>query len=221
MSHLSTLASVDHPQPHTAEQRRFGSVAAYLAAPLWAVQAPIWLFAPKVQEPAAPFTITEPLLFVLFWSSIAGAVAFSAAGAAGIPRTIHGLGSRLSRWVRLLATIASGLATAATIFIVATAVFPGVQGVAIAVMTNTLNAALLVLATSVVLAAFLSRRIRALRRTGILVTAIAAATIAMIAATLASASHSMIGLYAAVAVAIINGIVWLVWARESGIGRRR
>jgi hypothetical protein len=221
MSHLSKLASVDHPQPHAAEPRRFGSVAAYLAAPLWAVQAPIWLFAPKVQEPTAPFTITEPLLFVLFWSSIAGAVAFSAAGAAEIPRIIHGLGSRVSRWVRFLATIASGLATAATISIVATAVFPGVQGVTIGLMTNTLNAALLVLATSVVLAAFLGWRIRAPRRTGILVTAIAAATIAMIAATLASASHSVIGLYAAVAVAIINGIVWLTWARASGIGGPR
>lgn len=222
MTPLATLdASNDRSQSRTAERRRFGQVAAYLAAPLWALQAAIWLAAPKVQEAVAPFAITKPLLFVVFWLSIAGAVAFSAAGAADIPRIIHGLGSRVSRWAKVLATIALCLATAATIATVA-AVFPSLQGVAIGLMTNLLNGALLILALSVSLSAFLSWQVnRTPRSTSILVTAVAVATLSMIAAIFASGSHSVIGLYVAVAVAALNGIVWFIWARASAIGRRR
>ena len=222
MSPLATLdASNDRSESRTVERSRFGRVAAYLAAPLWALQAAIWVAAPKVQEPTAPFTITNPPLFVLFWLSIAGAVAFSAACAADIPRIIKGLGSRGSRWSKGFAPISLGLATAGTIAVVV-AVVPGVQGLAIGVMTNLLNGALLTLALSVSLSAFLSWRVdRAPRRTSILVAALAVATIAMIAAIVASRSHSMIGLYVAVAVAVFNGIVWFLWARPSAIGRRR
>jgi len=217
MSPLATLdASNDRPQSRVAERRRrFGHVAAYLAAPLWALQAAIWLAAPKVQEAAAPFAITKPLLFVLFWLSIAGAVAFSAACAVDAPRIIHVLDSRVSRWAKGLATVALCLATGATIAIVA-AVFPSLQGMAIGLMTNLLNGALLILALSVSLSTFLSWRVnRAPRSTSILITAVAAATIAMIAAIFASGSHSMIGLYVAAAVAVFNGIVWFIWARAS------
>jgi hypothetical protein len=222
MSSVPALAaSTDRSKSPTAQRRRFGSVAAYVAAPLWALQAVIWLAAPKVQEATAPFAITRPLLFVLFWLSIAGAVAFSAACAADIPRIVQGLGSRLSRWAKVLATIALSLAAAACISIVA-AVLPSVQGVALALMTNLLNAALLILALSVSLSAFLSWRVhRVPRSTGIRVTAVAVATIAMIAAILASGTHTMIGLYAAVAVAICNGIVWFLWARASAVGHPR
>jgi hypothetical protein len=222
MPPLATLdASRDRSESRTAGRRRVGHVAAYLAAPLWALQGVIWLAAPKVQEAAPPFAITKPLLFVLFWLSIAGAVAFSAACAADIPRTIQGLGSRVSRWAKVLATMSLGLATAAAISIVA-AVFPGFQGVAIGLMTNMLNGALLILALSVSLSAFISWRVnRASRSTSLVVTAVAVATSAMIAAIFASGSHSVIGLYVAVAVAAVNGTVWLIWARASASGPRR
>jgi hypothetical protein len=220
MSPLAQLdAANDRSRPHAAESPRFGSIAAYLAAPLWAVQAPIWLVAPKVQEATAPFTITKPLLFLLFWLSIAGAVAFSAASAARIPRAVQGLGSPVSRWAKILATIALGLAAAATITIVA-AVVPSLQVVALGVMTMLLNAAMLILALSLSLSAFLSWRVhRVARPTSTLVTIVAAATIAMIAAISASGSGSAIGLYVAVAVAVLNAVVWFSWGRSSGIGR--
>lgn len=222
---MSSSPALDAPneqaQSLTTVRPRIGHVAAYLAAPLWALQAVIWLFAPKVQEATAPFAITRPLLFVLFWLSIAGAVAFSAVGAAGIPGSINGRGSRLSRWAKVLAMIALCLAAAASICIVA-AVSPSIQGVALGLMTNLLNAALLILALSVCLSALLSWRVnRGQRSTDIRVTALAVATVAMIAAILASGSHTEIGLYAAVVVAIFNGVVWFVWARVPATSRHR
>jgi hypothetical protein len=222
MSPRATLdAAEDRSQARTHDRHRSGRVAAYLAAPLWALQATIWLTAPKVQETTAPFAITKPLLFVLFWLSIAGAIAFSAIAAAEIPRAIQGLSSRVSRWARVLATIALTLASAATIAIVV-AVIPSIQAPAVSLMTNLLNGALLILALSVSLSAFVAWRVnRGPRSTSILVTALAVATIAMIAAILASGSQSVIGLYAAVAVAAGSAVVWFVWARASATGRRR
>ena len=222
MSSPPTLdASNQRAQSPIGGRHRFSRLAAYLAAPLWALQAVIWLAAPKVQEAAAPFAITKPLLFALFWLSIAGAVAFSAASAAEIPRVVQGLDSRMSKWAKIVATIGLCLATAASLAIVA-AVFPSVQVVALGLMTNLLNGALLMLAVSVSLSAFLSWRVnRAPQSTSIRVTAVAVATIAMIAAILASGSHTVIGLYVAVAVAALNGIVWFLWARAAASGRRR
>ena len=211
----------DRSRSRTTERRRFGHTAAYLAAPLWALQAVIWLAAPKVQDAAAPYAITKPLLFVLFWGSIAGAIAFSAVAAVGMPRVVQGLSSRLSRWARVLAVIALLLAAAAVIAIAA-AVFPPVQDAALGVMTNVLNAGLLALALSVSLSAVCSWRAnRAPRSTSTLVTAVAVVTIALIAAILASGSDSVIALYAAVAVAAGNGIAWFAWARASAGDRRR
>ena len=222
MSSSITLdAPHDRSRSRTTGRRRFGPAAAYLAAPLWALQAVIWLDAPKVQEAAAPYAITRPLLFVLFWWSIAGAIAFSAAAAAEMPKVVQGLGSRVSRWARVLAAIALLLAAAAVIAIAA-AVFPPVQGAALGVMTNLLNAGLVALALSVCLSAFCSWRAdRAPRSTSTLVTAVAVVTIALIAAILASGSDSVIALYAAVAVAVGNGIAWFAWARASAVDRRR
>ena len=214
-------ASKDRSEPLTADRRRAGRLAAYLAAPLWALQMVIWIVAPKVQEPTAPFTITNPVLFALFWLSIAGAVAFSAASAADVPRAIQGLTSRVSWWARALATIALCLASAATIAI-AVALIPAVQGAAINIMTNMLNGALVILAVSLSLSAVVSWRVnRAARSTNILPTALAAATIAMIVAILASGAHSMVGLYFAVAVAALNGVVWFLWGRASSVHGRR
>ena len=222
MSSPATLdAPHDRSRSRTTEGRRFGHAAAYLAAPLWALQAVIWLAAPKVQEAAAPYAITRPLLFVLFWWSIAGAIAFSAAAAAEMPRIVQGLRSRVSRWAKVVARIAMFLAAAAAIAIAA-AVFPPVQGAALGLMTNLLNAGLLALALSVSLSAFCSWRAnRAPRSTSTLVTVVAVATIALIVAILASGSDSVIALYAAVAVAAGNGIAWFAWARASAVDRRR
>ena len=222
MSSPPTLdASNEQAQFPISGRPGFSRLAAYLAAPLWALQAAIWLAAPKVQEASAPFAITNPLLFVLFWLSIAGAVAFSAVSAAEIPPVVQGLDSRVSRWARFLATTGLWLATAASLSIVV-AVVPSVQVVALGLMTNLLNGALLMLAVSVSLSAFLSWRVNlAPRSTSIRVTAVAVATIAMIAAILASGTHTMIGLYVAVAVAALNGIAWFLWAGAAGLGRRR
>ena len=214
---VTLIASNDRSESRTSDRRRVGRLAAYLAAPLWALQMVIWTVAPKVQETTAPFTITNPLLFALFWLSIAGAVAFSAASAADVPRTIQGLNSRAGRWARALATIALSLASAATIAI-AVALIPAVQGAAINIMTNLLNGALVILAVSLSLSAFLSWRVnRAARSTKLLPTALAAATIAMIVAIIASGAHSMVGLYFAVAVAALNGIVWFLWGRAPSV----
>ena len=206
---------------HTRERLRLSSVAAYLAAPLWALQAVIWLGGPKVQEAVPPYTITKPLHFALFWFSIAGAVAFSAAAAGEIPRATQRLGSRPSWWARLLARIALCSATAATIATVA-ALIPAVQGVALTLMTGLLNGALVVLALHLGLCAFLSWRGRtASRLTRMPVTAAAAATVAMIVATLASGSDSVVGLYVAVAVALLNGAAWFIWGKAAANGRLR
>jgi hypothetical protein len=222
MSSPATLdASRDRSRSRTTARRRFGHAAAYLAAPLWALQAVIWLVAPKVQEAAEPYAITKPLLFVLFWWSIAGAIAFSAAAAAEMPRIVQGLSSRVARWARVFAMIALFLAATAVIAIAA-AVFPPVQGAALGVMTNVLNAALLALGLSVSLSAVCSWRAnRAPRSTSTLVTAVAVVTIALIAAILASGSDSVIALYGAVAVAAGNGIAWFAWARASAVDPRR
>lgn len=199
--------------PGRAQRRGFGPLSAYLAAPLWALQAAIWLAAPKVQEATAPFTITKPLLFALFWLSIAGAVAFSAACAAEAPRTIDVLSSRGSWWAKVLGMVALWLAGAATIAILA-ALVPALQGLALGFMTNLLNGALLVLALSLSVSAFISWRVaRVPRSTSILVSAAAVATVAMITAILTSGSSSVLGLYAAVAVAALNAGVWLIWGR--------
>ncbi len=222
MSSPPTLKdSNEQTQSPVSGRHRPGHVAAYLAAPLWALQAVIWLAAPKVQETSAPYAITKPLLFVLFWLSIAGAVTFSAASAAEIPKVIRGLDSRMSKWAKIVATIGLCLATAASVAIVA-AVVPSVQVVALGLMTNLLNGALLLLAVSASLSAFLSWRVnRAPRSRSIRVTAVAVAPIAMIAAILGSGSHTVIGLYVAVAVAVLNGIVWFLWARAAGAAPRR
>lgn len=220
-SPLTLDDSNEQVQSPVSGRQRFSHLAAYLAALLWALQAVIWLAAPKVQEASAPFAITKPLLFVVFWLSIAGAVAFSLATAAEIPSVIRGLGSRMSQWAKIIATIGLCLAMAASIAVVV-AIVPSVQVVALGLVTNLLNGALLLLAVSVSLSTFLSWRVnRAPRSTGIRVTAVAVATIAMIAAILASGSHTVIGLYVAVAVAVLNGIVWFFWARAAAVGRRR
>ena len=138
--------------------RRLGQITAYLAAPLWALQAPIWMAAPKVQEQTVPYRITNPVLFELFWLSIAGAVAFSAAAARPITRRWAPV-SRLSRTSAAAAVLALALATAATVCI-ALAPIPALQAVAITVMTNLLNGAAVILAVSLTLSAVACWRIR-------------------------------------------------------------
>jgi hypothetical protein len=203
--------------------RRLGQIAAYLAAPLWALQAPIWIAAPKVQEQTVPYRITNPVLFELFWLSIAGAVAFSAAAARPITRQVGAPVSRLSRTSAAVAVLALALATAATVCI-ALAPIPALQAVAITVMTNLLNGAAVILAVSLTLSAIACWRIRhTAGRVAAFPAALAVVTIAMIVAILASGSQSMIGLSFAVVVAVLNGLIWFGWARAiSGtLGRQQ
>jgi len=205
----------------TLPKSELQSFSAYLAAPLWALQGLIWVAAPKVQAQAEPFHITNVLLFELFWMSIAGAVAFSAASARQILTTMAAPTSRLNRWARILANLALGLATAATVSIVF-APLPAVQGIALAVMTNLLNAALVLLAGSLTLAAILSRRVdHGSLWVKALPTCLAALTTAMVGAIIASSTHSMVGLYFAVAVAILSGFAWLAWGRVSATAGRQ
>jgi hypothetical protein len=203
--------------------RRLGQIAAYLAAPLWALQAPIWMAAPKVQEQTVPYRITNPVLFELFWLSIAGAVAFSAAAARPITRQVGVPVSRLSRTSAAVAVLALALATAATVCI-ALAPIPALQPVAITVMTNLLNGAAVSLAVSLTLSAIACWQIRGTAgRVAAFPAALAVVTIAMIVAILASSSQSMISLSFAVVVAVLNGIIWFGWARAiSGtLGRQQ
>ena len=196
--------------------RRLGQIAAYLAAPLWALQAPIWMAAPKVQEQTVPYRITNPALFELFWLSIAGAVAFSAAAARPITRQVGVPVSRLSRTSAAVAVLALALATAATVCI-ALAPIAALQPVAITVMTNLLNGAAVILAVSLTLSAVACWRIRrTVGRVAAFPAALAVVTIAMIVAILASGSQSMIGLSFAVVVAVLNGVIWFGWARAIG-----
>ena len=162
------------------------------------------------------------MLFELFWLSIAGAVAFSAAAARPVAEQLGSPVTRLSRTAAALAVLSLALATAATVCI-ALAPVPVLQSVAITVMTNLLNGATVILAVSLSLSAVACWRLR--RTVGWVAAfpiALAALTIAMIMAILASGSQSMIGLVFAVVVAVLNGIAWFGWARATGaVGRPR
>jgi hypothetical protein len=198
--------------------RRFGQIAAYLAAPLWALQGVIWIAAPKVQEQTVPYRITNPILFELFWLSIAGAVAFSAAAARLITRQVGAPVSRLTRTAAAAAILGLALAAAAVVCI-ALAPIAALQPLAITAMTNLLNGAVVILAGSLTLSAVACWPIR--RSAGniaALPAALAAVTIAMIVAILASGNQSKIGLYFAVVVALLNGIIWFGWGRAIGRG---
>ncbi len=197
-----------------------GVNVAYLAAPLWALQAVIWIAAPKVQEQSAPYTITNPVLFALFWLSIAGAVAFSAAAAIRLPAQLGVPKSRLRSTAVVLAVLAGALAAAATLAI-AVALIPAVQAPALGLMTNLLNAATVVLAASLIFAVVVSWRARhSITRSVALPAALALATVAMITAILASGTQSAIGLYFAVAVAVLNGVAWAWWGRSVAVSSK-
>jgi hypothetical protein len=202
---------------------RIGQVAPYLAAPLWALQAVVWIAAPKVQEPFMPYRITHPVLFELFWLSIAGAVAFSAGAARLITTQIGAPVSRLSRMAAALAVVALGLATTATVCIVL-APIPVLQPAAITLMTNFLNGAAVILAASLTLSAVACWRTRGtVGRVVIFPIALAVLTVAMIGAILASGSQSMVGLVFAAVVAVLSGVGWFGWGKAVGgsLGRSR
>ena len=203
---------VPHPSP-TTHRYRVGDVAAYFAAPMWALQSVIWVAAPKVQAESAPFRITSPLLFMLVWSSIAGAVALSAASAASIPQKVNAPRSRASRGATVLANSSLTMAAIATTCIIL-APLPSAQEAAVAAMTNLLNGATVLLAASLTLCAFLCWTLEGVSSaTTARSTSLAAGTIALIVAIVASGTHSVVGLYFAVTVAGLNGVAWFVWAR--------
>ena len=212
---VASPASTDDHRTPAATKIRPSLNAAYLAAPLWALQAVIWIAAPKVQEQSAPYTITNPVLFALFWLSIAGAVAFSAAAASRIPAHMGAPGSRMRSAAVVLAVLAAALAAAATVSI-AVALIPAAQPLALTLMTNLLNAATVILAASLILSVVVSWRARHSAGPSVgFPVALAAATVAMIIAILASGTQSVVGLYFAVAVAILNGVAWWWWGKST------
>jgi hypothetical protein len=223
MTQRLVLPSATGPRaPRATRPSRLGDVAAYAAAPLWALQSLIWVAAPKVQEQSEPFHITSVVLFVLVWSSIAGAVALSAAAAARITRKVNAPPSRASRGATVLAASSLTMATIGTICILL-APLPTVQEVAISAMTNMLNGATVLLAASLCVSAFICSRLESVSlRTTACATSLAAGTIAIIVAIVASGTQSVVGLYFAVAVAALNAVAWFLWARMPWTaGRRR
>ena len=208
--------------PRATGLSRLGDVAAYGAAPLWALQSLIWVVAPKVQEQSAPFHITNAVMFVLVWSSIAGAVALSAAAAARMPHTVKAPPSRASRGATVLAGSSLTMATIGLACILL-APLPWAQEVAIAAMTNMLNGAAVLLAASLCISAFICTRLESLPfGTKACATSLAAGTIAIIVAIVASGTQSVVGLYFGVSVAAFNAVAWFLWAKMPWTaGRRR
>ncbi len=204
-----------------ARPSRLGDVAAYAAAPLWALQSVIWVAAPKVQEQSAPFHITNAVMFVLVWSSIAGAVALSAAAAARMPHKVNAPPSRATRGATVLAASSLTMATIGTICVLL-APLPGVQELAISAMTNMLNGAAVLLAASLCLSAFICSTLEGVScGTKTCAISLAVGTIAIIVAIVASGTQSVVGLYFGVAVAALNGVAWFRWAsRPRAAGRR-
>jgi FtsH-binding integral membrane protein len=185
----------------------FHRVAAYLAAPLWAMQAVIWIVAPKVQQQTPPYQITNAALFVLFWLSIAGAVAFSAAAAGAVPRLTGAKPSRLLRAGSVLNAVTLGLTALATIAI-AVAPLAKIQALALTVITNALYAATFTLAATLTIYAITGRRAEGSMTR--LPSALAALTILTIVAILASSTASSVGLYFAVVIVVTDGIAWFL-----------
>ena len=185
--------------------------AAYLAAPLWAMQALVWTAGPKVQGQAAPYRITDTALFELFWLSVAAAVALSAVAALAIPTYLRAQATRAIRTGSVLARIAVALAGVAALS-VAVAPIPQLQSATLTVMTNALYGATLLLAVSLTLYAVKSWTAARWAGTPVLLpSALAALTIVTILAILASGTSSSAGLYFAVVVVVLNGAAWLGW----------
>ena len=189
----------------------FRRTAAYVAAALWALQALIWLFAPKVQDPSSPYRITNVPLFIVFWLSIAGAVAVSAFAAGGIDTVLRLHSSRALRAGSVLAKITLGLCGVAAVAI-ALAPDAALQGAALSVMTINLYVATLALTASLTCYALAGRRgDRSLRTLSRLTWVLVALTVLTIVAILASGTAATLGLYLAVAVVIMDGVAWCLW----------
>lgn len=201
------------------QQFPIARTAAYLAAPLWAVQALIWTTGPKVQEQAAPYRITDTALFELFWLSVAAAVAASAVAALAIPTYLRARPTRAVLTASVFARVAVAFAGVAALS-VAVAPVPQLQPAALTVMTDALYAAILLLAVSLTLYAVTgwtsARRVTA---PVLLSSALAALTIGTILAILASGTASRAALYFAVVVVVLNGAAWLVWGNALASAR--
>jgi hypothetical protein len=187
--------------------------AAFAAAPLWAVQAIIWCFAPKVQEQAAPFRITRPALFLLFWLTIAAALWFSAAATTAIPHRLALSRGRLVRVGDCLAVTAL-TCTSLAIACIILAPFEKLQQASLTVMTATLFGGTVALAASLVLFAIACTRSDvATGPARKLPAVLAALTVATLLAIATSGASTIWGLVFAVLVVVLDGIAWLAWGR--------
>lgn len=195
--------------------------AALAAAPLWAVQAAIWCFAPKVQEEVAPFRITRPALFLLFWLTIAAAVWFSAAATVAIPHRLtlsRGWLVRVGGWLAITASTCASLAMVGII----SAPFEELQQTSLTLMTAALFAGTVALVTSLVLFAIASTRAGvATGPVGKLPATLAVFTAATLLAIVASGASTIWGLVFAVLIVVLNGAAWLAWAHALRQSRRQ
>ncbi|WP_448613381.1 hypothetical protein [Modestobacter sp. URMC 112] len=194
--------------------------AAFLAAPLWAVQALIWTAGPKVQEQAPPYRITETALFELFWWSMAAAVASSAVAALAVPTHLR---LRPTPVVRTAAVLARVAVASAGVAALSAAVAPvrQLQPAALTVMTGALYAAIVLLAVSLTLWAGPGwTSVGEADSAVLLPSALAALTVATIVAVLAGGTASTAGLWSAVLVVLLDGAAWLAWGNALASARR-
>lgn len=204
----------------SSPQLSLARAAAYLAAPLWAVQALVWTAGPKVQEQAPPYRITETALFELFWWSMAAAVASSAVAALAIPTHLRVRPTPAVRTAGVLARVAVAFAGIAAL---SAAVAPSrqLQPAALTVMTSALYTAIVLLAISLTLYAGTSwTSVREADTAVLLPPALAALTIATILAILASGTASTAALWSAVVVVVLDGAAWLAWGNVLASTRR-
>jgi hypothetical protein len=189
--------------------------AAFAATPLWAGQAIIWCFAPKVQEQVAPFRITRPVLFVLFWLTIAAALWFSAAATTAIPHRLalgRGRLVRVGGWLAVTGLTCASLAIACILL----APFEKLQQASLTLMTTALFGGTVALAASLVLSAIASTRLDvATGPVGKLPAILAALTVATLLAIAASGASTIWSLVFAVLIVVLDGIAWATWGHAS------
>ena len=193
---------------------RFVRPLAVLAGVLWAAQGLIWTVGPKVQAPEPPFPVLDRPLFTLFWLSIVGAVACSAAVLPGLLRAGHCAAEGLGRAAAVAARVTLAVSGVAALAVVAAGA--GVaEEVALSVLPLALNLAGVLLLAALVIAAVALRRAHAFRGpAAVLPTMLAVLMLLTLGAIMASGSSAVAGLVLAVLVVSVHGAAWVTlgWA---------
>jgi hypothetical protein len=185
-----------------------------LAGLLWAVQAFIWTFGPKVQAEQAPHRIIDRPLFALFWLTIVVAVLCSAATLFGLQQRHRERAGVLGRLSVALAGAAVAVAGTAGVAIIVAAVGTAEQS-ALGVLSLALNLSGVLLLVAVTLAGVAALRARILPGwQAILPAVLACLTFLILGAILASSSRALAGLVFADVVVMVAGATWCLfgWA---------